>query len=69
MGPRMIGVVLAGGTGSRLWPVSRQQYPKQFLSLDGEDSLLRETVERVDGYVDEVERLEDSYGGTGGEEQ
>ncbi|HHE9946049.1 TPA: sugar phosphate nucleotidyltransferase, partial [Enterobacter cloacae] len=34
-------IVIAGGTGSRLWPLSRSQYPKQFLSLLDENSLLQ----------------------------
>ncbi|MCR9276603.1 MAG: mannose-1-phosphate guanylyltransferase/mannose-6-phosphate isomerase [Pseudomonadaceae bacterium] len=40
-------VVLCGGMGSRLWPLSRKAYPKQFLSLIGEKSLFEATVERV----------------------
>lgn len=40
-------VILAGGSGSRLWPLSRSRYPKQFLALDGEDSLLQATVSRL----------------------
>lgn len=41
-------VVLAGGSGSRLWPLSRTDYPKQFLALDGGDrTLLQDTVARV----------------------
>jgi len=40
-------VVLAGGSGSRLWPLSRQQLPKQFLKLEGEVSLLEATVQRL----------------------
>ena len=40
-------VILAGGSGSRLWPLSRQQLPKQFLSLDGEASLLQTTINRL----------------------
>lgn len=40
-------VILAGGKGARLWPLSRQEYPKQILSLLNEDSLLVETVARV----------------------
>ena len=36
----MKGVILAGGTGTRLWPASRDDLPKQFLSLTGEHSLL-----------------------------
>ncbi|MEW6314504.1 MAG: mannose-1-phosphate guanylyltransferase/mannose-6-phosphate isomerase [Pseudomonadota bacterium] len=40
-------VVLAGGSGSRLWPMSRQQLPKQFLNLEGGRSLLQGTIERL----------------------
>ena len=40
-------VILSGGTGSRLWPMSRETYPKQFLSLNSELSLLQETARRV----------------------
>ena len=42
-------VVLSGGSGTRLWPLSREKYPKQLLSLMGHDSLLQATVRRVDG--------------------
>ncbi len=40
-------VILAGGTGSRLWPLSRELYPKQVIKLTGELSLLQNTLERV----------------------
>lgn len=40
-------VILAGGTGSRLWPLSREMYPKQLLSLTDQTSLLQTTVTRV----------------------
>ena len=40
-------VILAGGSGSRLWPLSRQHLPKQFLSLDGNASLLQTTINRL----------------------
>lgn len=40
-------VIMAGGTGSRLWPLSRELYPKQFLHLYGEHSMLQETVGRL----------------------
>lgn len=40
-------VILAGGSGTRLWPLSRREYPKQFLALGGEQSLLQETVHRA----------------------
>ena len=42
-------VVLSGGSGTRLWPLSREKYPKQLLALVGADSLLQATVRRVDG--------------------
>src|SRR5438128_2820840 len=40
-------VILSGGSGTRLWPMSRTLYPKQLLSLLGRDSLLQHTVRRV----------------------
>jgi mannose-1-phosphate guanylyltransferase/mannose-6-phosphate isomerase len=43
----MKAVVLAGGRGTRLWPLSRVSHPKQFLKLGGGGSLLQETVRRV----------------------
>ena len=42
-------IVLSGGSGTRLWPLSREKYPKQLLPLIGEDSLLQATVRRVQG--------------------
>jgi len=43
-------VVLSGGSGTRLWPLSREKHPKQLLSLvGGDDSLLQATIRRVDG--------------------
>lgn len=46
---KIVPVFLAGGSGTRLWPLSREQYPKQFLKLLGERSLLQDTVLRVQG--------------------
>jgi mannose-1-phosphate guanylyltransferase/mannose-6-phosphate isomerase len=43
----LIPVLLCGGSGTRLWPLSRTHYPKQFLPLVGETSLLAQTLERV----------------------
>lgn len=43
----IIPIILAGGTGSRLWPLSREHYPKQLLTLVGENSLLQETIKRI----------------------
>ena len=42
-------VILSGGSGTRLWPLSRKQYPKQFLSLLGNRSLFQETLLRLRG--------------------
>lgn len=43
----MYSVILCGGSGTRLWPLSRKNYPKQFLNLLGEKSLLQETYLRM----------------------
>lgn len=43
----MYGIILAGGSGSRLWPLSRELYPKQLLKLDGDLSLLQSTFKRL----------------------
>ncbi|MDW7772979.1 MAG: mannose-1-phosphate guanylyltransferase/mannose-6-phosphate isomerase [Desulfobulbaceae bacterium] len=45
-------VILAGGTGSRLWPLSRELYPKQLINLTGSHSLLQETLKRVHALPD-----------------
>jgi len=42
-------VIMAGGSGTRLWPLSRAAHPKQFLKLHGEDTMLQETVKRLSG--------------------
>ena len=43
----MYGIILAGGSGSRLWPLSRELYPKQLLNLISDKSLLQSTFERL----------------------
>lgn len=48
---KLIPVVMAGGTGSRLWPLSRESFPKQFLSIDKSGfSLLQQTLQRLIGF-------------------
>ena len=45
----IIPVILSGGSGARLWPLSRKQYPKQYLSLTGRKTMLQETILRLNG--------------------
>jgi mannose-1-phosphate guanylyltransferase len=42
-------VIMAGGSGSRLWPLSRSLYPKQFLALNGDETMLQQTIQRLSG--------------------
>jgi len=44
-------IILAGGSGTRFWPLSRETCPKQMLKIVGEDTLIRQTVKRMDGFV------------------
>ncbi|WP_322032483.1 mannose-1-phosphate guanylyltransferase/mannose-6-phosphate isomerase [Paraburkholderia sp. J76] len=46
----IVPVILAGGAGSRLWPLSREQYPKQLIDVLGDSSLLQATVSRMRGF-------------------
>lgn len=48
----LIPVLLSGGVGSRLWPVSRESYPKQFLPMTGSESLLIQTLRRAGAVAD-----------------
>ena len=47
----MFGVILAGGSGSRLWPLSRELYPKQLLNLCTKESLLQSTFKRLNMFI------------------
>lgn len=57
-------VILAGGTGTRLWPMSRQRKPKQFQELTGNESMLAQTIKRLD-----FQNPEDIYVSTNAEYQ
>ena len=47
-----VAVVLAGGSGTRLWPFSRSMYPKQFMSISGQKSMLHETISRLQPLIE-----------------
>ena len=50
----LVPVILCGGSGTRLWPLSRETYPKQFLALAGEHTMLQDTALRLQGLPDSV---------------
>ena len=47
--PSIVPVILCGGSGTRMWPLSRETYPKQFLALTGPHTMLQDTVLRLQG--------------------
>jgi len=52
---KIVPVILSGGSGTRLWPLSRKQHPKQYLALAGDNTMLQETILRLNG----LDNLED----------
>src|SRR6202158_6629575 len=48
---RLVQVILAGGSGTRLWPVSREQFPKQLIGVIGTESLLQATGLRLKNFT------------------
>jgi mannose-1-phosphate guanylyltransferase / mannose-6-phosphate isomerase len=46
---KIVPVILSGGSGTRLWPLSRKQYPKQYLPLVGDNTMMQETILRLNG--------------------
>jgi len=56
---RIVPVVLAGGSGTRLWPMSREHYPKQLIDIVGPDSLLQATVRRMSGFPSDWQVADD----------
>ncbi len=54
MKSEVFAVILAGGTGSRLWPLSRVNLPKQFLTLDGDATMLQTTINRLSPLIKSV---------------
>ena len=55
---KIVPIILAGGTGSRLWPLSRKSFPKQFLNLlDDEFTMIQKTYKRIENlnsWINEV---------------
>ena len=52
--PKIINVILSGGVGSRLWPLSRKQKPKQYLDIFNGESLFSLTLNRNKKFVDQI---------------
>lgn len=46
---KIIPIILSGGSGERLWPLSRKQFPKQYLPLNTKNTMLQETLLRLNG--------------------
>jgi mannose-1-phosphate guanylyltransferase/mannose-6-phosphate isomerase len=57
--PVIAPVILCGGTGTRLWPLSRESYPKQFLQIGGEATMLQQTALRLKGLSRSIKILPD----------
>lgn len=47
------GVIMAGGGGTRFWPLSRMHTPKQLLNMSGKEIMINETIDRLDGLIDQ----------------
>jgi mannose-1-phosphate guanylyltransferase/mannose-6-phosphate isomerase len=54
---RIVPVILSGGSGTRLWPLSREHYPKQLLALAGELTMLQDTAMRLNGAEEQAPSL------------
>jgi len=48
---KKIALILAGGNGTRFWPLSRTSRPKQFQNISGDDTLLNETISRINLFI------------------
>ena len=55
----LLPLILCGGSGSRLWPLSRESFPKQYLALidDSSKTLLQETLERLRGITNQEDPI------------
>jgi len=73
----MTNIILCGGSGTRLWPISRKLMPKQFLKLFNDMSLFQLTISRnlsfcnnflivsnIDHYFTALDQIEDNFGST-----
>lgn len=50
--PKLLAVIMAGGSGTRFWPLSRKRLPKQYIAIRGQSSLIRQTVDRLTPLVE-----------------
>ncbi|MCA9735579.1 MAG: mannose-1-phosphate guanylyltransferase [Deferribacteres bacterium] len=48
----MFGLIMAGGTGTRFWPKSREQFPKQLLKIHGERTMIQQTIDRLEPLIE-----------------
>ena len=51
------GVIMAGGGGTRFWPLSREKKPKQFINLTGNDAMVNEAVDRMATVIDRKRQM------------
>ena len=54
---QIVPIILTGGSGTRLWPLSRSDYPKQFLVLTDNQTLFQQSVQRLNSFDKDIDTL------------
>ena len=54
---QIVPIILTGGSGTRLWPLSRSDYPKQFLVLTDNQTLFQQSVQRLNSFDKDIDAL------------